>query len=419
MKAISKYGTSNISHYVVLIGIVLIAMEIPKLSLGRLILMFISIVLKGLIVKQPINEAFFLRIVSLLMFAVTYYSIMAYYGYNNTDIANAVKYTIYIVGMYAIGFVVGKRNKPLLSDGPLWIMLAPVIGCVLYSFLCVYKEISGGHVLEIAKRAVPSFWTSSELINGPGLGTLASLGICLAPILFLGAREGMGKTKYYSFKITILFLVLIGSFANLALQNRGPFVALGISFIAALCVVFLFGRKSFYYVLKFAIALSLIVLLVWLIIPPDILSQFTIFKRFAERGLETTGRSTAWLLMLKGLFSSFTGGRFVDIHLTYVHNLWLDVAYDTGIVPFILLLIFHGSHVSRFIKLFKSSLSLTMALMIICLFISFLAIFFIEPALDFSPMYFATSCFFLGMLLRISEDIKEELDSSGGASTCV
>jgi O-antigen ligase len=279
--------------------------------------------------------------------------------------------------------------------------------------------LSGRNVLEITKRAVPSFWTGGELINGPGLGSLASLGICLAPILFLGAREGMGGIKYYSFKITILFLVLIGSFANLALQNRGPFVALGISFIAALCVVFLFGKKSFYYVLKFAIALSLIVLLVWIIIPPDLLSKFTLFKRFAQRGLETTGRSTAWLLMLKGLFSSFTGGRFVDIHLTYVHNLWLDVAYETGIVPFILLLIFHGSHVSRFIKLFKSSLSLTMALMIICLFVSFLAIFFIEPALDFSPMYFATSCFFLGLVLRISEDFKKELDSSCGASTCV
>jgi len=379
--------------------------------------MFISIVLKGLIVKQPINEAFFLRIIVLSLFAATYFFIMAYYGY--TDIASSMKYTICIVGMYAIGFAVGKRNKPLWPYGTLWMMLAPVIGSVLFSFLCVYKVLSSGNVLEIAKRAVPSFWTGSELINGPGLGALASLGICLAPVLLLSAREGIGKIKYYSFNLIVLLLVLIGSFANLALQNRGPFAALVISFISALCIVFLFGKKSFYYVLKFAIALSSIILLVWVIIPPDILSQFTIFKRFALRGLETTGRSAAWLLMMKGIFSSFTGGRFVDIHLDYVHNLWLDVVYDTGIVPLTLLLIFHGSHVSRFIKLFKSSLSLTMALSIICLSISFLATFFIEPALDFSPMYFATSCFFLGMLLRISEDIKEELDSSGGTSTCV
>jgi hypothetical protein len=338
---------------------------------------------------------------------------MAYYGY--TDIASAVKYIIYIVGMYAIGFAVGKRNKPLSSYGILWMMLAPVIGSVLFSFLCVYRVLSGGNVLEIAKRAVPSFWTGGEPIVGTGLGALASLGICLAPIIFLSSREGMEKTKYYSFKLIVLLLVLMGSVANLALQNRGPFVALVISFISALCIVFLFGKKSFYYVLKFAIVLSLIVLLVWVIIPPDILSQFTIFKRFAQRGLETTGRSTAWLLMMKGIFSSFTGGRFVDIHLDYVHNLWLDVAYDTGIVPFTLLLIFHGSHLSRFIKLFKSSLSLTMALTIICLSVSFLATFFIEPSLNFSPMYFATSCFFLGLVLRISNYITEGIDSFGDA----
>lgn len=416
MKATNKYGTSNISYYVLLLGIVLIAMEIPKLSPAILILIFTGIIIKWSTVKS-INEAFFLRMVLLLLFAATYFSILAYYGYNNTTIANAVKYTIYLVGMYAIGFVVGKANKPSLQDRPLSMMLSPVTGAVLFSFLCVYREISNGNLLEIAERAVPSFWAGSDLINGPGLGALASLGICLAPVLFLSTREGMGKTKYYSFKLIVLLLVIIGSYTNLALQNRGPFVALAVSFFAALCLVFFTGMaKSASYKSRFAISLLLIVLLGWVIIYTDLFSQFTMFERFAHSGIESPGRSTAWLLMMKGIFSSLAGGRFVDIQMDYVHNAWLDVAYDTGIVPFLLLLIFHGSHVSIFIKLFKSSLNSIMVLMITCLSVSFFVSLFIEPAL---PLYLAISCYFLGLVLRISEDIKQELDSSGGTSTCV
>jgi len=133
MKDTYKHSSMNISFYLLFISLVLTTMNIPKLSTGILMLMFISIVLKGLIVKS-FNEAFLLRIIFLSLFVATYFSIMAYYEY--TDIASSIKYTVCIVGMYAIGFAVGKRSKPLWPYGTLWIMLAPVIGSVLFSF-CV------------------------------------------------------------------------------------------------------------------------------------------------------------------------------------------------------------------------------------------------------------------------------------------
>jgi len=95
----------------------------------------------------------------------------------------------------------------------------------------------------------------------------------------------------------------------------------------------------------------------------------------------------------------------------FVHNLWLDVIWDAGIVPFVFLVAFHLKHALCFKNLVMSELSLLVILMVVGLGTSFFINFMQEPTMSASVPYFAASCFFLGLVLRMSQNLENSKKS--------
>ena len=393
----------NISQFAFFaLAVFVFGLNIPKISMLIIFAVFFvsSITWRGEIISDLLVQASLLG-----MFSIMYYLIIYKYGF--IDLKSAIKNPLLIIGSYAIGYSISRKNTPDWPYGLAWVILSMVAGFVVFSFLSVYSIVSQGHNSEILSRSAPSFWAGDDPINGPILGLFASLGLSLAPVLFFGREQSLSKRFSVLVIISVSLLVIAGLYANTALQNRSPLIALILSFTFSAFLYFFIKKHKLRHKIKtiFLISIFLGILFYLFFYAGQDYSQYSITTRFEEQGLET-GRYEAWMYMLKALPENLGGGRLVYLGgLNYVHNLWLDIAYDAGILPMIFLLIFHAIHLKSFIAVIRSKLPLLLILIIVSIAASILVGFVVEPVMQGAVVYFSATCFFLGIVRRLSYDI--------------
>jgi len=388
----------------ILIGLILFiyGLYVPLLSFYVLFAAVATLALLNAFAVR-FDREFVKQFMLLGLFAVTYYLVTTIHGI--TNIKESVCNIIAITGAYSLGYsITPGKNEDCARTLPT-VLLLMATGFLMFSFLSVYNFLRTSGLVEIAERIVPGFWDGVE-INSPGLGANASLGMCLLPVVFFG-RDDECKGIFYS--LVALFISLIfaaGVYINVALQNRTPFLATAASlFFGALVYLHRHKANPSVAIKKLVIIGLLVGIVVWYLATSIDLTQYNILTRFSEERLESS-RYEAWKTMLASLHHSLLGGRAVKIEEVYVHNLWLDVIWDAGIAPFVFLAAFHLNHATGFKNILKSDLPLLVVLMTVGLGISFFMNFMQEPTMTASVTYFAASCFYLGLVLRISQDLE-------------
>ena len=347
----------------------------------------------------------------LLMFSFMYYLILYDYGF--IELKDAIINVLMIQSCYTLGYSINRMNTYNWPYGLIWVILSIVAGFVVLSFLFVYFSFPIYSYNELLDREVIYFQIGG-LTNAVGnFGAFTSLGLCLAPLLFFGKDQSMKKG--YSFLITIIVLLLFigGFYVNFVLQNRSTFVALALSFISSAFVYFFIRRPKLSYKIKTLFLIGIIFSISYYLFVNNIYdyTKFPIMRRFEVLRLETDMgvRYEAYKYMIKALlnFTNISGGRIVYIGgLNYVHNLWLDIAYSAGILPLIFLLIFHVNHLKSFITIIHARFSLPVTIAIVTVSISILVCFLTIPVMDASVPYFSATCFLLGLIRRLTFDIK-------------
>jgi O-antigen ligase/polysaccharide polymerase Wzy-like membrane protein len=369
-------------------------LNVPVLSTGAAYGLFTWRFMAWLTTRTP-HPRLWARLGVLLLFVACHYATALSHGF--VDTKSAVRYSLVILGFYATGYAIGGNADERV---PLRASLGVVGGLVTFASLSVSRAIGGGlRFDEIGERAVPSYWNALEIVNGPGLGGMASLGMCLAPVALLAPFAlDLPRRDRWGVGIVAAALVAAGIYANLALQNRTPVIALVASMLVAAYLASRMRRGAGRLVALLGfVAIGAIG--VYATLTSDFVSSSGLALRFEERGLGTD-RYEAWRRMLEGMFAHPFGGRGVSLPgLLYAHNLWLDVAYETGLVPLGLLVLFHLAHVGSLYRLLRRDVTL-LALLLACSAASFLMTFLVEPALQASVAHFAASAFFLGLLLR-------------------
>lgn len=184
------------------------------------------------------------------------------------------------------------------------------------------------------------------------------------------------------------------------------------TFITFITIVFLLEFKS---KLKF-ITLPLFVGLFALIsvgvniievILSTVLAQLGIFnKRLLSEGTES-GRFDNYQVALTEIWQYPFGGREFDLPSTqWVHNLWLDVAYDAGLFPMFLLLLYFILHIKCFFKLLNSDLPKIVIVYFSTMSIGILLNMSLAPILAGFFGEFVMVCFFLGVIARLSGEVE-------------
>lgn len=355
------------------------------------------------------NSARFLASFSLLLsFLITYYT--AVYLHNIAGFNEALRNIFTITSSYALGYSVNKENTPGWPQGLSIPLIGITAGFLIFSVLCVHTFLQNADITQIMERVAVNYWDGSVL-NSPGLGANASLSMCMLSIILFSRKNQKLGILTTSTRLSVAAMFLAGVYVNAVLMNRTPFIATAISLF--FCAVFFFyfpdaNWKSALIKLTLGVT-GTFAAIIFAVTSVDS-NQVTIFTRFSEEGLSSSGRFTAWKSLVTSLPESLLGGRVVRLgeDLSFVHNLWLDVIWDAGIVPFLFLSAFHLAHLRCFKIVLQTKDSLVTPLIVIGMGTSFFINFMQEPTLSASVPYFAGSCFFLGLLLRLTVDLNKE-----------
>jgi hypothetical protein len=185
------------------------------------------------------------------------------------------------------------------------------------------------------------------------------------------------------------------------MQNRSPYFALAASFLVC-SVVFLQRQvgRPWKRPLQLLLRLSPLaaVFLILMIQFPDFMSDI-LFRRFGEQGVDTGGRTAAWVAVLQGLPAHPFGGKRISIGgIPYANNLWMDVAYNSGLAALLALLAFHFAHLPFLWRFYRSRPPMLETLVVSAIGASMLMGCIGEPVLDASMIYFGSTCFLLAWL---------------------
>jgi|GEM_PF-3417466 len=384
-------------------------LNIPQISLLAMFALF------GLAVWQwptghrlQVSDAFTGALLAL--FLLCFFIPSVYYGF--TSPLEALKDGIMILLSYGAGLFWGRGMTEGASGARMPAAMAA--GFTVFAALTTFANPSKAATIINPDRSALNFWSGGNLINGTGLGVYASLGFCLLPLVLLrsGDRRDSGGGGW---SLAALALAALGFLANLVMQNRSPYFAVAASFLVCSAIYLQRqaggpGKRSMRLLLR--LSPLLLIILILMIRFPDFMTE-VLFRRFENQGTDTGGRTVAWLSVIRDLPSFPFGGKVIDLGgLSYAHNLWMDVAYTSGLLALLALLAFHMAHVPFIVSYYRSRPALTETLVVSAIGVSVLMGCIGEPILDASRLYFGGTCFLLGWLKARAGSADPSLTSS-------
>ncbi|WP_079528153.1 O-antigen ligase family protein [Halobacillus hunanensis] len=353
-----------------------------------------------------------LTLVCLFVFSFTYSLISFFYGY--FTLASLLGRLLYPSILFVLGYKLAGSD--FSNKKSLGYLITIIIASSLYGFFSLMKSILtygsiNAIINNLGGRIVLDLWGSGE-VNATILNASLSLGLSLLPLLLNNSSMGSSLKYQFKFKLLCLLSFVVSFYTIFSLGNRTGIVIVIFSFLTVYLFVEKNNRKRF----SKAISLFFITIIGYLLYSLNIFSIKSIwegsliFNRLSSRQLSENPRIDAWINVFIGTFEHPLGGRETNIHLGFAHNLWLDVAYDAGIIPFILLILFTFISLFSIYKFLKSDFTLIFKSLILAMCIAFFITFSLEPILQGLITYFTSFCFVIGILQRKVHD-KKQLNS--------
>lgn len=300
-------------------------------------------------------------------------------------------YSYYFIGKY----LVAKQN----TESELLIVVFIVLSSLMLPYLrMTIDDIRDSNELINVSRNLLQMQEldgGRDSLNATLVGMVCSS--CLAGIgVFLSSkRKGI---------IPVLFLLLsiVTLFINIHILNRTAIFAFVICLMGEMVY---FSKKNKKFILWTFVVLCLVY---WLIVDVIFVNQdlfLSYENRFETDESSFGGRLTIWGNAIVHLFEYPFGWRDVD---GFCHNMWLDIAREGGILPFICILGVTFNVIKPILRIRKIQQS-----SLICLFIGvdiiMFAYAFMEPVYQGNKVYFYSCCLIWGMqaqLLRQKDNIQ-------------
>jgi hypothetical protein len=417
-----KYSPSSIKYILMLLICFLLfitGLQIPRISTlnTTILLPALAIVDKLMgwqlfsLNKSLLKQTKFIQpLLILTLFCIIYWTTINDYGFLNKE-GSWLSYIAQIMGIiffYILGFSINYSRLPAYPYNTIIVMTSLIGSTVFYSVLSVLKTLQIRPSL-IEKRQYLDYWTDREW-PATGVGGFLCLGLLYIVVVFYGYRHRKESQIFYIFFVLVSAIFVFFSFnITILLQNRLALIAASIGFVT---VGFLGQLRS---KLKF-ITLPLLVGLFALVsvgvniievIVSTVLAQFGVFnERFLIYGTES-GRFDNYQIALEKIWQYPFGGREFNLPVSkWVHNLWLDVAYDAGLIPMFLLLLYFILHINCLFKILNSDLPKIVIVYFTTLSIGILLNMSLAPVLAGFFGEFVMVCFFLGVIARLSGEVE-------------
>lgn len=328
----------------------------------------------------------------LLLFSVSYsiiYSINPKEGIAFIFVYAISPITFYIIGKYF------STNYPSYKVYYFLFLFISLGYSIIPSISIIYHIFEHGFK---GDRDLSLIW-SQKIESATLLGGYFTLNMAALGTLFVNETTHFeNKIKYFSFLVFLfsgICVLRVGSRTQLAIAGISIFLTL----------IYLMFKQSF----KRNFYILLTIIIVFLIFSKTI-SNSIFFNIMNERNnsteqlMKANGRTDIWLASIENIIKNpfGWGNRIIvleNFETEYSHNLWLDVARITGIIPFVFLCLFTISC----INLVKNTLKISQSsfffnITIITSFAGYMSVFFVEPVIEGMYLLFLIFCLFIGVL---------------------
>lgn len=389
---------NNLNREEKIISIVILLYAFDFLGIGQLYPLLLApyAILKT--IKTKISYTFLTTLFILFSFCLLYNLIVYQYGF--ADFYSSFGKMLYPIIFLIVGYL-GISNKNFY-DKIFYFILLFIIGLNVYSFFSViYTSIKFGGIINkfhsSGDRNILSFWNGNP-ISATALTGFMSFGLCLLPIILFV------KLKL-NIRLLFIYLFISSLYSTYMVSSRTSIAILFLSII--LFIIFQINNKR-------NIILNIFFLSVTLIIISALkyfdlfsrLQELFLFKRIFETDLKDDSRILTWEIVTSNIINYPLGGREIPLKIGYAHNLWLDVVYNAGVIPFIMLIIFSLLSLFIVISLLMHSHYYEFNIFIVILLVPFYIIFMLEPVLQGLNIYFVFYCFFIGVIIKTNEIMK-------------
>ncbi len=378
------------------LGLLLAIYLINPLDLGFLLgyMIFALLITKGRFLKENIDfDAFLLTIFSLIYGA--FYALDPEFGLQFILIYGVFPPTFYLLGKYLSNKVTTEENlfKSLITVGFLLSFSA------LISVLVSIMADGFGQI----DRSLPMIW-GDQVVSATIMGSYFVLNMCIPALLIVRQIKISLIMRIVMIVVFVLSLLCI-----LRIGTRTQIVISLFTLLAAL--IFIIPKQSLKKnVIMFSIFIGGIILLIQNVkfdLSSDWLSAFA-DRMENNNGADIAsggGRTSRWVKSMEYLFKKPLGWDVEEFG--HSHNLWLDVLRASGVLPFLLLIIFSIRSVIKVKKissLNKKLLSFFNQIRIYTL--ALLLLFMVEPIFEGMFATFIVFCFLIGVITKFDSRYK-------------
>ena len=286
---------------------------------------------------------------------------------------------MYILANYLAAEIKHKEQPEVKLT---YIVYSLVFGFAIYGILNSYMYFAGTG-LEGTRYWV-DFWTQ-QLTPGTQLTIyyLPVLSIVFPTIIYFYRR------KLTSAVIAVLTVFFI--YASLATRTRTTLLVLGLVFCGQVVLYAILEKEK---VMKgvtpkkagifLGCIVAVIAVLVFILKDNEIVQAF-IANLGKDGGILNNVRFQAQAEVLKHLFEYPMGGSSTGTEIHMAHNVWLDMANSTGLIPFFAFAAYTFWTIYELIRfVFKKGIDTEIKLIIAGIYVAFFLYYTVEPALDAS-----------------------------------
>jgi hypothetical protein len=363
--------------------------------------LLLSVFFIGIIVTIYKKSTFKVTIDLLLiwLFSLSYFILLTYHG--RGGIGAMLIYMIGPVGSFFIGYCIVKSNNKFIFKT----VMAIVFGNFIHGLLnmTTYFRLYGFTSSVIGARALPDIWTGVSLsatLQGTYYTLIASLLFYSLVLLINKKRKGLA--------IAIILSIVFSLLATFVMGNRTLIAIMLIAFLSNFLLYSALTRKSPKHITKSIAYIAILALGIYVIYTKNIfgIREFvegsTWYMRSNIMAANEDPRIVLYQRAISQMFDFPFGGYKMNLLTnSYVHNLWLDVLYATGLIPFFFLIIYTFKSITSLIRLIKQkNTDVEFKIFIFSIYTGFFLNFMVEPILEGVPYMFLSFCIINGMIRK-------------------
>lgn len=288
----------------------------------------------------------------------------------------------------------GKKNVTRLC----FFLVVIIFSFFIYGTINVIIELASGKKLlaNINSRKVYDIWLKVGLA-----ATIQNakffLSISFIPMILFGKF----KRKYIKFIMSMF--ILFSLYCAMIMGSRTFLI--GIVFVTIICW-FLYNvmglkinnKKLIFTLLAVGIIFAMLFFINAFGIQDKLMNSFLFQRLFSgsSTSILEDPRLKMWISVLGNLFNYPFGGYLPVTELNFAHNLWLDIAFATGIIPFILFLLLTVYSLFGFTKLIKMKIGRNIKMFLLAFVLSLLFLYLMEPIIEGFYTHYLIFYFLIG-----------------------